>query len=124
MKLSLSAAAREAGKSKSTISRAIKEGRLSAHPTEKGSYEIEPSELFRAFPRTPSQPVVSNSAQPPAEPPEGLHFLLETIEKERKRERDQMQATIDDLRSRLDRSEDRVTALLSAPKKPKKWWIW
>ena len=39
------------------------------------------------------------------------------------RERDQMQATIDDLRARLDRSEDRVSGLLTAPKRAR-WWPW
>ena len=36
---------------------------------------------------------------------------------------DHLQATIDDLRARLDRSEDRITALISSPtKRVRSWW--
>lgn len=52
MKLSLVKAAEVSGKSKSTINRAIKSGKLSAHRNDDGSYDIDPSELARAFPST------------------------------------------------------------------------
>ena len=45
----LGEAARAAGKSKPTIARAIKAGRLSATKTEDGSYAIDPAELSRVF---------------------------------------------------------------------------
>lgn len=48
-KLSLSQAAKLTGKSKSTINRAIKTGKLSATRHEDGSYSIDPAELARAF---------------------------------------------------------------------------
>jgi hypothetical protein len=64
----------------------------------------------------------SNDTQPNEEQGATLRIRLEILESERQRERDQMQATIDDLRARLDRSEDRVTALLAAPPKEKRWW--
>ena len=51
MGLSLREAAREAGKSKSTILRAIQSGRLSAARTDDGGWSIDPSELFRVYPR-------------------------------------------------------------------------
>ena len=47
--LSLSRAAKLAGKSKSTINRAIKTGKISATRHEDGSYSIDPAELARAF---------------------------------------------------------------------------
>lgn len=47
--LSLTQAARVTGKSKSTINRAIKSGKLSAMRHEDGSYSIDGSELSRAF---------------------------------------------------------------------------
>ena len=50
MILSLVKAAEVSGKSKSTINRAIKSGKLSAHRNEDGSYDIDPSELARVFP--------------------------------------------------------------------------
>ena len=49
MKVSLSRAARLTGKSKSTISYAIKTGRLSADRGEGGIFEIDMSELQRVF---------------------------------------------------------------------------
>lgn len=51
MGLSLREAAREAGKSKSTILRAVQAGRLSATRTDDGGWSIDPSELFRVYPR-------------------------------------------------------------------------
>ena len=53
MSWSVSRAARETGLSKSTISRAIKSGRISATRQHDGSYLIEPAELFRVYPRNP-----------------------------------------------------------------------
>jgi hypothetical protein len=49
MYLSLGQAAKETGMDKSTISRAIKSGKLSATRKENGGYEIDPAELFRVF---------------------------------------------------------------------------
>jgi hypothetical protein len=51
MKFSLGQATKETGLDKSTISRAIKSGRLSAQRKDgSGGYEIDPAELFRVFP--------------------------------------------------------------------------
>lgn len=49
--LSLSQAAKATGRSKSTIGRAIKSGSLSAVRNDDGTFSIDPSELFRAFPK-------------------------------------------------------------------------
>ncbi len=54
MPLSLQQAASATGKEKSTISRAIKSGRMSAVITESGTYQIDPAELFRVFPPKPA----------------------------------------------------------------------
>lgn len=51
--MTLAEAARETGKSKSTIWRAVRAGRLSASRTDGGDYLIDPSELARAFPPEP-----------------------------------------------------------------------
>lgn len=50
MKLSATQAAKRTGKSVPTITRAIKNGTLSANKLGSGGYEIDPSELFRVFP--------------------------------------------------------------------------
>lgn len=132
MKLSLSAAARESGKSKSTISRAIKKGKLSASRVDGGGYQIDPAELFRAFPKTTPEPVPSNDTQPHEERGSTMQFRMEMAERdtarereERQREREQAEATIQDLRARLDRAESRIAALLPSPYGPsprKRWW--
>jgi len=49
--LSLSQAAKASDRSKSTIGRAIKSGRLSATRNDDDTFSIDPSELFRVFPR-------------------------------------------------------------------------
>jgi hypothetical protein len=124
MKYTLGTAAKATGKAKSTILRAIKSGTISAHKAHDGSYAIEPSELHRVFESNHMQPASSNKTQPLEEQDATLRLRLEILKGERERERDQMQATIDDLRRRLDRSEDRTIALLSAPSKRQRWWPW
>ena len=46
----LSSAARATGVARSTIYRAVKAGRLSAHKLTRGTYVIYPGELLRVFP--------------------------------------------------------------------------
>lgn len=125
VQLSLSAAAKEVDRSKSTLSRAIKDGRLSAIRCQDGSYEIDPAELYRVFPLAVPQPDASNTTQPVAEPIGTLRMQLELMERERNREREQMQTTIDDLRTRLDRAESRIAGLLPPPPvRRRKWRLW
>ena len=50
----LSSAARSVGVAKSTIYRAVRTGRLSAHRLTHGTYAIYPGELRRAFPAAAS----------------------------------------------------------------------
>ena len=53
MKYTLGTAAKATGKSKSTLSRDIKNGRISAIRGDNGSFEIDPSELHRVYPSVP-----------------------------------------------------------------------
>src|SRR5215208_671205 len=99
--LSLAQAAKAAGKSKQTLVRWIKSGKLSAIRNNDGSYEIDPAELARIShgPGVTAGPMLqhgpSNGAGPSpmisAGEVEGLHMLL--------REREEV---IRDLRTRLD----------------------
>jgi 3-hydroxyacyl-CoA dehydrogenase len=50
MGYTLSQAATATGKDKSTISKAIKKGRISAKKDEKGQWNIDPAELHRVYP--------------------------------------------------------------------------
>ena len=140
MKYSLADAARATGKNKTTIQRAIKNGKISAVKGDSGAYEIDPAELHRVFPHATAQrdaqQVESNDTQHPlvALETSGLERIAE-LERELavaqsrsislEEQRQQMSETIEDLRKRLDRSEERVTALLVAPpQKRRSWWPW
>lgn len=140
MILTLRQAAELTGKSKSTLTRAIKSGRLSASRDAEGMYAIDPAELARAYP----------FAKPPDAPHEALHgaprnsetepddaailrlrLSLLVVEQDRERiaaerEREQLIETVADLRGRLDRAEQRINALISNQglKKQKSWWPW
>lgn len=52
--LTMGQAAKEAGISKATLSRAIKNGRVSACRNDKGGFDIDPAELFRVYARNPA----------------------------------------------------------------------
>lgn len=54
---SLNQAAKEAGKSTSTISKYLKNGKLSYVSKDEGGYKIDPAELFRVFPKANSEPI-------------------------------------------------------------------
>lgn len=118
MSWTISRAARETGLSKSTISRAVKSGRISAARQDDGSYRIEPAELFRVYPRGVAQPDAGARhdaprnlhEEPPATPSrneEIMQVKIEMLEQMLGRERE----TVEDLRKRLDAATDRVLAL-------------
>jgi hypothetical protein len=67
--LTLGQAAKHAGVSKATLSRAIKSGRLSAVPNDRNGWDIDPAELFRAFPRNPGNGSDNGSMKQSATPP-------------------------------------------------------
>jgi hypothetical protein len=134
--LSLAKAASLAGTSKTSLTRAIKAGRLSATKREDGSYEIDPSELARVFTVTPVLGTVEGNAvqrvppgSSPAVPPEpvmdpvvaalvkasdekvaGLVALVEEI-----------RASRDELRIDRDGWRERAERLLAAPP-ARPWW--
>jgi hypothetical protein len=115
MEFSLSAAAKATGKGKSTIHNAIKTGRLSAKREEGGSYKIDASELARVFKLNVPMNVQVDDLEPFREP-QGteaavLQVKVAMLEDQLARERETSRDTIDDLRKRLDRSEERVHAL-------------
>lgn len=140
MKYSLSEAAKATGKNKTTIQRAIKNGKISASKGDSGSYEIDPSELHRVFPPTATQ---RDAQHPQSNDTQQRNFasnhnnLERILELEKslavahekahglESQKDQMTDTINDLRKRLDSSEGRVTALLT-DNRPKRisWWPW
>lgn len=114
--LTLLEAATRTEKTKPTILKAIKRGRLSARKDDKGQWQIDPAELFRVYPPVNDQGNAAEARLP----------VLEAVELEAvRRERDQLQASVDDLRRRLDSSEQerrdmtrQLTALLTDQRQP------
>lgn len=119
--LSLSQAAKATGKSKSTINRAIKTGKLSATRHEDGTYSIAASELFRAFPIGTATSSEWIAAQPQLEPDRTADIRIQALEAALQRERE----VNADLMTDRDHWRQQATALL-APKSPSKrrWWSW
>lgn len=115
MEFSLSAAAKATGKGKSTIHHAIRTGKLSARRCEDGSYRIDAAELARVFTLNPIMDRKPDDLEPKAEPHgtelAELRVKVVMLADQLARERDVSQDTIDDLRKRLDRAEERVHAL-------------
>ena len=121
--LTLGEAAKVSTVTKSAISKAIKNGRMSAVKDDKGYYQIDPAELFRVFPADTgnSQSTVESVQLETHKETSGLQATVEHLREllgEIKSERD-------DLRQRLDKSEDerratqsKLTALLTHQPKP------
>ena len=120
-KLSLSQAAKLTGKSKSTINRAIKTGKLSATRHEDGTYSIDPSELARAFDVEPLEGAKRRDADP-----DGTRLLERIIALEAMLNREREISS--DLKEDRDRWRQQATALLTdqRPTTPTsaKWWHW
>ena len=107
--LTLGQAAKLCGRSKPTLSKALKEGRLSYVEKTKAGYQIDPSELSRVFPySSPNAKVdqIETLEKNPANTIENS-VLKAKLEAAEQRFSD-AEKTIDDLRQRLDgESEER-----------------
>lgn len=118
--LSLSQVAKLTGKSKSTVNRAIKTGKLSATRHEDGSYSIDQAELSRAFDMEPP----GGTKRRDTEPDETrLLERIETLEVMLSRERE----ISADLKEDRDRWRQQATALITdqrANATTPRWWPW
>ena len=140
MSYTLGEAAKATGRSKATIHRAIQSHKISAAKDDAtGSWLIEPAELHRVFPPVSAEPVQNGfmrQSETVAETGETaeLRRRLEELRVERERERADKDEVIDDLRRRLDASDEerrkvqaQLTALLTdqseqgAPQR-RSWW--
>lgn len=119
--LSLSQAAKLTGKSKSTINRAVKTGKLSATRNNDGSYSIDPAELSRAFGLEPDDSAKRSDAER-----DGTRLIerIEALETMLNRERE----ISADLKEDRDRWRQQATALLTDQRSSTttsfKWWPW
>jgi hypothetical protein len=101
LKLTLGQAAKETGVSKSTLSKAVKSGRISADRQADGSLSIDVSEFFRVYQKQPFPETQSRTDGHPRETGNnnGLSAELQML-RERLSEKD---STIADLRGERDR---------------------
>ena len=115
--LSLGQAAKETGKSKGTISKYLKSGKLSYVSKEGNQYRIDPAELFRVFPQEKQE---MNSCEP-NENPNRNNALEREIEllRERLKEKDEI---IADIREDRDQWRKQATTLL-ADQRPKQGFL-
>jgi len=114
MVYTLGEAAKATGKSKATISKAIKSGRISARKDETGTFHIDPSELHRVY-----SPTVSfEHKETPSLTPVKASFdgtireLQARLDAAHERLADK-EAVISDLREDRDRWRQQATALLT-----------
>jgi hypothetical protein len=123
MRYTLGTAAKATGKTKTTIQRAIKSGKISAEKLSDGGYSIDPSELHRIFPPllddTISRNPILDTTRPQDETP-GLRAKIEALEAMLARERE----ALDEVRADRDAWKQQATALLAAPPKRRSWWPW
>lgn len=121
MSYTLNEAAKAIGKSKTTIHRAIKSGKISASKLDSGAYAIDPSELHRVFQNGTAERTIQNDVEQRETATGTAEIRLEMLEKERERERQQLEETIADLREDRDKWRQQATALLE-DKRPKGFW--
>ena len=114
MVYTLGEAARATGKSKATISKAIKSGRLSASKDETGTFHIDPSELHRVYPPTVSSEHRETPENTPEKPDLGgtIRELQARLEAAHERLSDK-ETVIADLREDRDRWRQQATGLLA-----------
>ena len=126
--LTLSQAAKALGKSKSTLNRAIKTGRLSATRNEDGTFSINPAELYRAFPEPSEnarQERPREQERTAAQDDYGsrISLLQQLLERERE--------AVADLKEERDRWRQQATSLLANQEatpstqpieKRRRWW--
>lgn len=126
MALTLGEAALQTGKSKSTLSRAIKQGKISASKSNDGSFSIEPAELFRVYKRaynataeTVANATIDAPRNPIATPEKDIEIVTLRAELSAARERiDDLKRQADEIREDRDAWKHQANRLLSAPPQP------
>jgi hypothetical protein len=127
MGLTIGEAATQTGKSKSTLSRAIKQGKMSASRNDDGSFSIEPSELFRVYKRVYDATAetaknVTNDAGGTSNgtPEKDIEIATLRAELHAAREKiDDLKQMTDEIREDRDNWRKQANLLLAAPPKPK-----
>ena len=107
----LGQAAKATGKSKTTISNALKSGKVSAFERTSNGYKIDASELHRVYPPVPGHETVEVDDARPSKltPVDGVDpqdspasKMVEWLERQHERERERTDQQIADLRQALE----------------------
>jgi hypothetical protein len=121
--LTLNQAAKAAKKAKSTISKAITSGRLSAIKDDKGQCQIDTAELFRVFP--PEQEKIQDETQEETQKTAVLEVTikhlereLENLQKERERERTGLETQLEREKEQANYWRQQATNLLTHQPEP------
>ena len=133
--LTLGQAAKETGTAKSVLSRAIKTGRISAVRKANGTYEIDPAELFRVYPRNSGDnPNLEQLATPQEHHEERrevavLRELIDEIKNERdnlRSERDLLLSVIKDQAGTVKQLtyQPQPTPPTAKPPAVRPWLLW
>jgi len=123
MGLTIGEAATQTGKSKSTLSRAIKKGTISASKNDDGSFSIEPAELFRVYKRvydataeTAKNATYGTPRNPIATPEKDIEIATLRAELHAAREKiDDLKQQADEIREDRDQWRQQANRLLAAP---------
>lgn len=131
-------AAKAAGVSTATITRAIKRGQVSALKDDNGSWRIDPAELHRVFPLLATQDPLKDLVQEVETPLQDNDLRLEVVRlEERLKAAEALKAMSDELREAAEQDRDawrmqaeRLTKVLpppsaiTEPQKRQGWWPW
>ena len=110
MSYTLGEAAKAVGKSKATLSKAVKSGKISAIKNDNGSFSIEASELHRVYPPTPPETVNTEQYETPIETGANTKELIELRVR-----LEVAQQRITDLEDDRDQWRQQANRLLSSP---------
>jgi DNA-binding transcriptional MerR regulator len=108
MSYTLGQAAKATGKAKTTIQRAVKNGRLTAQRNDSGGYRIDPAELHRVFPS-----IATHNATPQDPKTTILEQQLQAVQ----RENEMLKDHLSELRNDRDHWRQQATALLTDSRK-------
>ena len=126
MVYTLGEAAKATGKSKSTISKAIKNGRISALKGSNGAYSIDPSELHRVYPISIQETGTLEQEEDPNSyevntQNENKIMELEILLKATEQRLEDRGEQLSDIKKDRDKWRQQATALLG-DKRPKGFW--
>lgn len=110
--VSMTQAADLVGKSKGTLSKALKSGKLSYAEKTANGYLIELSELYRVFPAKPSEVVSGSRSETPDETAKAEADALRRELAMVKQSADDLRGVVDDLRADRDAWRDQAQRLL------------